>query len=275
LTFFPVFVQSVHAQNVESELERLGRLVRTAGNEVEKRPHLVRIAKLYQLSGNIEGAANAWQSAALAGKRDDGCLMEAAFCFAAIGAFDKANANARIVLLAGGDHFAAKARFLMAEIEAFNRGDVAPIVALLADPVFEAYKSVVYYTVWKLTGDNAYKTLLLSEYPTSLEALVCQGTKAVSAFPSPLWILPANKGDTFNRQEKPAESLALQTGLFSEKANAEALAEKIKQAGFSAKSMPKTRNNKHYWAVIVSVDDNINAAISRLKALGFEAFPVK
>ncbi|MDR0411696.1 MAG: SPOR domain-containing protein [Treponema sp.] len=277
LMFFPALASFVYPQNVESELERLERFVRTTGNDAEKRSHLMRIAKLYRLSGDIEGAANAWQSAAFAGKRNDDCLMAAAFCFAAIGSFDKANANARMVLLTGDACFSAKARFLMAEIEAFNRGDVAPIIALLSDPVYEAYKSVIYYTVWKISGDNVYKMRLLSEYPSSPEALACQDARRVSIFPSPLWILSVRKDDIIpsNQQNNRAEALVLQAGLFSEEANAEALAKKIKQAGFLAEAISKTRNNKHYWAVIVSVGDNINASISRLKALGFDVFPVK
>jgi hypothetical protein len=273
LAFFPAF-SFIYAQNVESELERLGRLVRSTTNEGEKRSHLVRMAKLSQLSGDIEGAATAWQSAAFTGKRDDGYLMEAAFCFAAIGNFDRANANARMVLLAGDSCFTAKARFLMAEIEVFNRGDTAPIISLLSDPVYEAYKSVIYYTVWKLTGNNVYKTRLLSEYPTSPESLACQGVGAVSAFPSPLWILSAKSNDTASPNQ-PAGRFLLQAGLFSEEANAKALTEKIKQAGFSVEYIPRTRDNKRYWAVIVSAEDNINAAMSRLKALGFDVFPVK
>jgi hypothetical protein len=262
---------------VESELERLGRLVRAAEKDADKRSYLVRMAKLYQLSGDTEGAASAWQSAAFAGERDDECLMEAAFCFAAIGAFDKANANARIILLAGDSCFTAKARFLMAETEAFNRGDTAPIIALLSNPVYEAYKPVIYYTVWKLAGNNLYKTRLISEYPTSPEALACQDARAVSVFPSPLWILSAKNDDTAvsNQQRKPAEGFVLQAGLFSEEANAKALVGKIKQAGFPVESVPTTRNSKRYWAVIVTAENNINAAISRLKALGFDAFPVK
>jgi hypothetical protein len=262
---------------VESELERLGRLVRATESDTEKHSHLVRMAKLYRLSGDIEGAATAWQSAAFVGKRDDECLMEAAFCFASIGAFDKANANARMILLAGDSHFTVKARFLMAEIEAFNRGDTAPIAALLSDAVYEAYRPVIYYTIWKLTGNNAYKTRLLSEYPTSPEALACQDARSVSVFPSPLWILPAKNDDTAtpNQQEKPTENLVLQAGLFSEEANAKALMEKIKQAGFPAESVPTTRNNKHYWAVIVSAGNNMNTTMSRLKALGFDVFPTK
>jgi hypothetical protein len=273
LVFFPAF-SFVYAQNVESELERLGRLARSTTSDGEKRSHLVRMAKLSHLSGDIEGAATAWQSAAFTGKRNDEYLMEAAFCFAAIGNFDKANANARMVLLAGDSCLAIKARFLMAEIEVFNRGDTAPIISLLSDPIYEAYKSVIYYTVWKLTGNNVYKTRLLSEYPTSPESLACQGAGAVSAFPSPLWILSAKNNDTA-LPIQPTGGLLLQAGLFSEEANAKALTEKIKQAGFSVEYIPRTRDNKRYWAVIVSTEDNINAAMSRLKALGFDVFPVK
>jgi tetratricopeptide (TPR) repeat protein len=275
--FFSASVSFVRAQNIESELERLGRLVRTTENDDEKRSYLVRIAKLNRLSGNTEEAADAWQSAAFAGKRDNDYLMEAAFCFAAIGNFDKASANARMILLAGDPYSTVKARFLMAEIEAFNRGDTAPIIALLSDSIYDAYKPVIYYTIWKLVGDDTYKTRLLSEYPSSPESLACQGAGTISIFPSPLWILPAKNDNaaSSNQQKKTAEDLVLQAGLFSEEANAKALVEKITRTGFRAESVPRTRNNKRYWAVMVSAGDNINAVMSRLKALGFDVFPVK
>jgi hypothetical protein len=66
----------------------------------------------------------------------------------------------------------------------------------------------------------------------------------------------------------------LQIGLFSREENTQAMAEKLKNAGFAAIVNRRRVNGTEYWAVGVPPGENINATILRLKDAGFESFPV-
>ena len=127
----------MEARTWDVEVNRLEKLAAEANSASAKRKSLTQLAKLYQLSGDMVAAAQAWQDAAFAdkAKRDDENLVQAALCFAAVGSFDKASANLRLVLLSGGQNggLVLKARFLVAQIEAFSYGDTGPLVGLAGD----------------------------------------------------------------------------------------------------------------------------------------------
>jgi cell division septation protein DedD len=66
----------------------------------------------------------------------------------------------------------------------------------------------------------------------------------------------------------------LQAGLFSREANARALLEKLRAAGFPALSGRQERAGGDYTAVYVRPGPDINQSIRDLKAAGFDSFPV-
>jgi hypothetical protein len=273
--FFPPFFPSwSFAQSFETEVQRLERIAGVSSSPAKERgAAYIQMAKIFQLAGNIERACAAWTNAAFVDKnqRDDKALLEAALCHIAMGQFDKANANIRMVLVLGKTSaLTIKARYLAAAIEAFHRLDTAPLIALLSDSAYAVYRSSIYYIIWRISGNNTYRAKLLAEYPKSPDALAVKEDGQVSAFPSALWLFLDKKTPILS---STAERGMLQAGFFSKEENAQSLVKELKRAGFDAELNKKTANGKIGWLVLVPTGENSNKTISQLKANGFEAFP--
>ncbi|MDR1375099.1 MAG: SPOR domain-containing protein [Treponema sp.] len=280
-------------QNIDKKLKD------SAASGVQRREALRRLARLLRLSGNIEGAAQIWMEAAYTDRRDDEALLEGAACFIALGELDRAEAAVGPALLSGDRRILLKARSTAARIEAFRSGNTAAMTALLNDPGYGDLKPVSYYTIWKISGIESYKTRLLAEFPASPEARIVREEEAVGAVPHALWLLFPGRdsitespvalssgtvlptsipGSAMDSGIVPAASgdgpLALQTGLFSREENALAMGERLRAAGFTASVDRRTVNESPYWAVSVSPGVDANHTMLRLRDAGFESFPV-
>ncbi|MDR0375879.1 MAG: SPOR domain-containing protein [Treponema sp.] len=273
--FLLFVVQYSFTESVEVEVLRLEKIAESSSSASERRAAYTQMARLLYLAGDMERAAAAWQNAALADKnnRDDAALIEAAACFVAMGAFDAASANVRMALVSGkSPAVIPRARYLAATIEAFRRFDIAPLVALLSDSAYEQYKPSIYYIAWRISGTNEYKTKLFSEYPNSPETLAIKDGKTVSTFPSVFWqFLPSGAKET----PLSSQTGMLQTGIFSVEKNAMELVKNLKIAGFESEIGKKTVNGRTYWVVLTHGGENSAMTLARLKAAGFNAFPVK
>jgi tetratricopeptide (TPR) repeat protein len=273
--FLLFFVRYGFAESMEVEVSRFEKIAASSSSASERKAAYTQMARLLYLAGDMERAAAAWQNAALIDKdnRDDAALVEAAACFIAMGAFDAASANVRMALVSGkSPSVIPKARYLAATIEAFRRFDIAPLVALLPDPAYERYKPSIYYIVWRISGANDYRTKLFSEYPNSPETLAIKDGRTVSAFPSVFWqFLPSGA----EAAPLPAQTGMLQAGMFSVEKNALELVKKLTTAGFASEIGRKTVNGQSYWVVLTPGGENIAMRLARLKAAGFDAFPVQ
>ncbi|MDR2110758.1 MAG: SPOR domain-containing protein [Spirochaetaceae bacterium] len=286
-------------QNIEGQLKDPA-LSGTARHGI-----LLRLARLFGLSGNIEGAAQAWTGAAFAeqGKRDDAALIEGAACLIAMGELDRAEAAVKTVLLTGRERRGLlRARYMGAHIEAFRSGDYRLLTALLDDPEYGELKPAIYYNLWKFFGVESCKTRLLAEFPASPEARIIQDGRRVSAAPAAMWLLfPGRAGVTLeNSGPPPADSgpspagppvpqpsaasrepagpgegpRAIQTGLFRGEENARAMADRLRAAGFTAIISPRIVGGAAYWMVGVPPGADANMTVLRLRDAGFESFPV-
>jgi hypothetical protein len=247
---------------------------------------LIRQAQLFQLAGNLERAAQAWTDAAFAeqGKRDDAALLEGACCFLAMGEMEKAEASVKTVSLTGKDNsLLCKARYLGAQIEAFHSGDISSLIELITDPDYEGYRPAIYYTLWKISDADRYKTRLLAEYPLSPESRIIKDGRSVMGAPSPMWLLfpglsiisvevSAENAGSVSKDSRPK---ALQTGLFGKEENARLMADRLKTAGFEAViNQRKINDGGTYWVVTVPLGTDINRTMVQLKDKGFDSFPV-
>ncbi|MDR0302447.1 MAG: hypothetical protein LBI04_09085, partial [Treponema sp.] len=83
--------QSVFAQtgvSLEAEIQNMEKTASKQGiPPAQRHETLVRLARLKQLSGDIEGAAKNWFEAAgaIPGSVDDNALLSCAYCLAAMG----------------------------------------------------------------------------------------------------------------------------------------------------------------------------------------------
>jgi hypothetical protein len=327
-----LFAPLLHAQNtgiaLGAEIQNLEKIT-TSGSSAtgsQKYDALVRLARLRELSGDIEGAAASWASAASAeaGKTDAAALVQSACCLAFIGEWEKAGAalGRAIPALSSGETL-LRARYLEACVKAWNSSDASALVSLAENSEFAGLKPSVYYTLWKIVAGKpiaspawgtaeTWKSRLIAEFPKSPEARIAaaetpgngQTPSVITAKPGPLWIfLPGRAAvtvsDTIAAAPVPGASVAvpaqppaasavtveapstggssakaLQTGLFSRDANAQAHSERLKSAGFSSAVSRRMVNGAEYWVVTVPPGQDVNKTIMELKNAGFESFPV-
>ena len=291
-----LFAQEKESVSLEAEiLKTENAAYLQSASAAERHDALVRLARLRQLSGDIEGAAKNWLEAAAAipGKVDDDALLACAYCLAAMGEWDRAATALEPLLLKS-----ARARFLNAGIKAV-KGDSFALEAMANDFEYYQMKSEIYFILWKTSGSEIWRQRLAAEFPGSPEGRLAQnessGASSVVVKPSPFLLfiggldsLPVEKVEipasvrAEPSAEKPAavpsaekESAKLQTGLFGKKANAEAQMAKLKKAGFSPLLESRSGNNGEMWAVVVPAGADTNRTIRELKSAGFDSFPLK
>jgi len=295
LAMMTAFAGAVFAQNgvsLEAEIQNIEKTAAGKGiSAVERHDALVRLARLRQLSGDIEGAAKNWLEAAAAipGNVDDDALLACAYCLAAMGEWDRASA-ALSPLLAKS----ARARFLDTAVKAVKTGDVSLLSAIASDPDYSQMKSQIYFLLWKISRTETsdfWRQRLIAEFPQSPEGRIAEtagvavsGSSAVIVTPNPFWLLlggyepqPVVKSETASAEnavptaQVPASGARLQTGLYTRRDNAEAQIANLKKAGFS----PTLEQRGEKWAVVVPAGADQSRAIRDLKNAGFDSFPVK
>jgi hypothetical protein len=314
----------------------------------QRQDTFARLARLQQLSGDIEAASKSWLYAAEIGQggEKDASLVAGAFCLAAMGEWEKAQAAINGLLFESKPGETLKqAQYLEACAKAWLSSDVSGLVSIANNPVCGQIRSAAYYTLWKLaegrpetSGIGAaaeWKSRLLAEFPQSPEGRIAasEGSSPnaamVSVKPSPLWLLlPASNIAPYTastqvpalassaltggpvtgngvtdaaRATTPAATSAsatstlapsppasapgpasppapssriLQTGLFSDEANARKRAEQLKATGFTPSINRRYVNGKDHWSVTVPAGTNMNQTIQELKKAGFDSFPL-
>ncbi|MDR2743399.1 MAG: SPOR domain-containing protein [Treponema sp.] len=305
---FSLYAQESGSLLLAAEMETLQKTLQAPEvSAAGRREAFARLARFLTLTGNLEGAADAWFKAAVAEpeKRDGMSLLEGARCLAAMGQFDAAGEYVRNILLTGDvQKVQSEARYLGSQIQAFRTGNGAVLASFLRDDEYADRRPSILYTLWRVTGEEAYKTRLEAEYPASLEARIIRDVPAgrVLGAPTAMWLLlPGREGIVLGEplttvdgslQDAPprstptpvpasqtsppaaAGSPILQTGLFRSEENTQALAERLRKAGFTPLITRRRVNGTEYWAVGVSPGENMHDVILRLKDAGFEAFPV-
>jgi tetratricopeptide (TPR) repeat protein len=283
----------VDVKNLSGELASLHTVLSSETiSGKERHDALVRLARIQLLSGDVEAAAASWEQAAYAesGVRDDMALLESAACAMAMGEWDKAESAARIVLLTARDDRKTflKAKYLNAQIEAFRSGDTMILDTFLSDAEFAQERAAIYYTLWKTSGIDEYKSRLLIEYPESPETkslLIEAGAVSnVRVFPGAMWLLPGTKAPgTYAAREvltAPLGSLetasppAVQTGLFSAQNSALAQQGRLIAQGFQANVSLRQAAGGEYWAVSVPAGPDVNTMVIKLKEAGYDALPM-
>jgi tetratricopeptide (TPR) repeat protein len=305
---------ALHAQTSGATLltDETVRLEQQTGNPAlppaELRDGLARLGKLHLLLGNTEDAANAFNRAAFADpeNRDDRSLLEAARCYLALGETEKAEAGIQTVLVSGRDPANVdEARFLGGLSYTLKTGDTRALISLLKTaasgdtprPSASEYgghsrASAILYALWKITGNESYRDRLRAEHPLSQEArsLDEDPLRQIAGASVALWFLfPGRDAVSLETPSIPAPAsgvpdpdpaakadapVVLQIGLFGREENALAMADRLKNAGFTPDVSPRAINGAAYFAVTVNAPGDVNAMILRLKDRGFESFPV-
>jgi tetratricopeptide (TPR) repeat protein len=208
-----IALQAVFAQtgvSLEVEIKNIENSAARQGiSAADKHDALVRLARLRQLSGDIEGAAKNWLEAAnaVSGQTDDNALLSCAYCLAAMGEWDSA-ATALEPLLSK----LPRARFLDSCIKAVKTGDLSALAAIADNPAYSQMKAEILFVLWKLSqgerksgeqgssqggaqgtaqSDAAekWRQRLVDEFPQALEGMLAAGNiSSVIVMPSPFWL---------------------------------------------------------------------------------------
>jgi len=203
-----LFAQS--GTTLAAEIQNLERRASGQGVSPEVRHDaLVRLARIRQLSGDIDGAARNWLEAAQAipGTVDDDALLSCAFCLAAMGEWDRASAAIEPLLSKN-----IRARFLSIAINAIRTGNLSMLESIVNDSAFFELKPQILFFLWKLTQNSVYavsaaegaalmveraegwRRQLVTEFPHSPEGRLAvsqsasyAATSSVVINPSPFW----------------------------------------------------------------------------------------
>jgi len=291
-----LFAQS--GVSLETEIQNMERTAAMQGiNAQERHDALVRLARLRQLSGDIEGAARNWLDAAAAipGSIDEDDLLSCAYCLAAMGEWDRAAAALAPLLTKS-----SRARFLNISITAIKTGNVSGLSAIADSGEYSAMKSEIYFMLWKTSNAEAAETWrrrLAAEFPQTPEGRLASGSASVIAVKtSPFWLLSGMDSLMENPEAAPrpaaspapvtasvpavsqppipqpaAQTARLQTGLFSRHDNAQAQMANLRQAGFS----PSIEQRGEMWAVTVPAGADQTRSIRDLREAGFDSFPIR
>ena len=199
--------QSNLGSSLEAEIQNIEKSINRQGiTPVEKHDALVNLARLRQLSGDIEGAAKNWLEAAAAipGQVDDEALLSCAFCLAAMGEWDRtATALEPIVSKL------PRARFLDLSIKAIRTGDTSQLAAIVDHPNYYKVKTEILFVLWKVSRGSSserWRQRLVTEYPQTPEGQLASGLSAssISMKPSPFWLFAGGLDSLPLVESKPA-----------------------------------------------------------------------
>ena len=311
---FAVAAQTQTGISLETEIQNIEISINRQGIPAQERHSgLVRLATLRQLSGDIEGAARNWLEAARAipGQIDDDALLNCAYCLAAMGEWDRArtaldpllakSARARFL----NTSIAAITTNTTSALTSL--ADNPEYVSMKSEIYFLLWRLS--------TGQAAeqWGQRLAAEFPHSPEArLVTGGSleagQTITLRQSPFWLfmggldsLPLLPSEQAGRPVAPAippviqtppqtvvptvsptpttptpsSYVRLQTGIYSQQANANAQANRLRQAGFIPTIEERIIGENQMWAVTVPPGADINGTLKELQEKGFEAFPLR
>ena len=291
--------------SLEAEIQNIEMTAARQGISPEERHDaLVSLARLRQLSGDIEGAARSWLDAAAAipGNVDDDALLSCAYCLAAMGEWDRA-AAALAPLLSKS----SRARFLNISINAIKTGNNSGLSAIADSGEYSSMKSEIYLMLWKISDAQTAETWrrrLAAEFPQTPEGRLAAGSaSAVIVKPSPFWLF-LNGLDSLSLMESEqavsrppapaverpasvtaspsvisqppafqsaAQTARLQTGIFNSHDYAQAQMTRLRQAGFS----PSIEQRGEMWVVTVPAGTDQTRSIRELREAGFDSFPIR
>ena len=318
ITNFSVFSQTEKV-TLEDKIEELSNNIKTVQSATEKIKLYEQLAVCQEFAGLYSEASESYISCSrLVSDQEtkDSYVLKASRCFLSCGDAEKTDElltsiastartgkNAPLLKLYAAWSWISKCNTFEETHE--------PIVILKSYLKMDSMKSVkkeILFTLWYITLDENYSTILKNEFPESLETSILLGKTDLS--PLPFWYFSARKEVPLKKssetkievakQEKEVENpkpeatkpepentsakddknatekqelFTYQLGFYSSKENAQNLVNRCKEKNISAQIQQVTRPSGNvYFAVIVkSTDSQIGTII---KNSGFECYPI-
>jgi len=299
--------------SLETEIQNIERAAGRQGITAQERHDaLVRLARLRQLSGDIEGAARNWLEAAAAipDSVDDDALLSCAYCLAAMGEWDRAAA-----VLAPLLSKSSRARFLNISINAIKTGNVSGLSAIADSGEYSSMKSEIYFMLWRTSSAQAaeiWRRRLAAEFPQTPEGRLAAGAaSALIVKPSPFWLflggdsLPLLESETVSRPVAPptpsSPAPVTTIPLVSQQPSSQSEAQTPTAQTPSAQTArlqtgiysrhdyaqaqmarlrqagfsPSIEQRGEMWAVTVPAGADQPRTIRELREAGFDSFPIR
>jgi len=273
-----VFAQT--GLSLETELKKMEASV--SGKNIspaQRHEVLVRLARLRQLIGDIEGAARNWFEAAGAvpGSVDDDALLSCAYCLAAMGEWDRAVTALNPLLTKS-----PRARFLNTGIKAIKTGDLSELAALADNPEYAQIKHEIIFVLWKLSdgsliasskgsmspftlggGSEMWRQRLISEFPQTPEGRLAAAESAslIAIRPSPFWLF-AGGLDSLSLASSPAPGFIPQQAAQTTAAQSTAATEPVA-------AQPSPQSTARLQTGVFSRQPNAQAQVINLQRAGF------
>ena len=318
ITNFSVFSQ-IEKVTLEDKITELSGKVKSAQSQTEKINLYEQLAICQEFAGLYSEASESYISCSrLVSEQEkkDSYILKASRCFLSCGDAEKTDElltsiastartgkNAPLLKLYAAWSWISKCNTFEETHE--------PIVILKSYLKMDSMKSVkkeILFTLWYITLDENYSTILKNEFPESLETSILLGKTDLS--PLPFWYFSARKEVPLKKdseskvevakQEKEVEKpksettksepenlstkedknlsekqevFTYQLGFYSSKENAQNLVNRCKEKNISAQIQQVTRPSGNvYFAVIVkSTNSEIGTII---KNSGFECYPI-
>lgn len=318
ITNFSVFSQTDKI-TLEDKITELSGKVKSAQSQTEKINLYEQLAICQEFAGLYSEASESYISCSrLVSEQEtkDSYVLKASRCFLSCGDAEKTDElltsiastartgkNAPLLKLYAAWSWISKCNTFEETHE--------PIVILKSYLKMDSMKSVkkeILFTLWYITLDENYSTILKNEFPESLETSILLGKTDLS--PLPFWYFSARKEVSLKKdseskvevakQEKEVEKpkskttkselenlstkedknlsekqevFTYQLGFYSSKENAQNLVNRCNEKNISAQIQQVTRPSGNvYFAVIVkSTDSEIGTII---KNSGFECYPI-
>jgi len=284
-----VLTAAQKAHSVDAAREILSKYGTVVEDPEYRKTVYLRLARLSELCGELDAAAEAYLDAARAARGPDAsrASLQAARILFELGKERESRQRAEDILADGeGIHVQRAAALLLARVHAANdENDAAlSIVKGLAmskpDSLVGPEVLLLYHELAARTGDAAQTatalSLLKGRYPDSPEYAIAagNGNETVSAYPSlsrllnPLVVDKSaedNSGSTAveagtQSASGPARrATAVQTGSFKDAENAAFMVKDLEKLGYKATVREAVISGTHYYQVVIPLDAETDA----------------
>ena len=320
---------ALQKENVRESLKYLTSHIQLAKNDSEKRSILYYTATLQETLGQFVAAALTYAQAA-AINADNAQGMPAAsnaelYLYAARSSLEACdfqsadsyldaspiNSSTDTALIARKRLLSAWSALCKAGDYREAKGVIANLEEFVTDGHLVDIRCEVLFTLWYVTEDEQWRSLLKKDYPHRPEAAIAEGNGSVMAMPfwyfmpraslassggaavaasavtsaSTASLTPNLAASSTAKEEKTAGAAAAagkkpalvreQIGFFRKLENAEKLVERAAKSGFTAYYYSELRSSGTEYYIVVVDEDESGSMGNKLRNAGFDCYPIK
>ena len=298
MTAKSVMTEAAKKNSVSESISYLKKNVPQLATAADKRSGYAFLGSVQEQAGQYSDAQKSYSLAAaieagdadgMPKKSSEQLVLDAVRCALSVGDWESADSYLNSAVKKSKDKRIIAYVNLYAQWSALCRAetalDVSSSVEKLkeysGDPDMKVVAPSVLLTLHHITGDVSYAAALRSEFPQSLEAGIVSGH--ITQMPTPFWyfvpragFVDVTPGDgESGGKARNSVRKKYQIGFFKEQKNADALVERLRALGFSAKIEFETRSSGTTYRLVYIEENDEGTVGSLLKDAGFDCYPVE